>query len=247
MDRGILLKQCRKLLKAYHDGSLGNCRMPEDTNPGFSESEAEERLSYFTLPMSLNYQRDSYKLWEAALKTFQDIETKPVFVIKQAASLSESELKEKLLKYKLALQPNKHIGTWRTITKTIFENWETMGNLFKAAGNDFLKLKNLIQEKHKKGFPYLSGPKIFNYWSFIASTYGKVPMANRQFIEIAPDTHITKCSVSLGVIDEEEAEKLSKDKISEKWREVLAGTEINPIDMHPPLWFWSRNNFNFKI
>jgi len=247
MNRRKLLEQCRKLLKAYHDSSLGNCRMPEDTNPGFSDSQAEERLAYFTLPMSLNYQRDSYKLWEAALKTFQDIETRPVFIIKQAASLPESELREKLLKYKLALQPNKHIQTWKTIIQTIQENWGTIENLFRAAGNDFLKLKDIVQNKHKKGFPYLSGPKIFNYWSFIASTYGKVTMLNRQFIEIAPDTHITKCSVLLGVIDEEEAGKLSKEKISERWREVLSGTEINPIDMHPPLWFWSRNDFNFKV
>ncbi len=247
MDRGKLLEQCRKLLQAYRDGALGNCRMPEDTNPGFTDSQIEERLSYFTLPMSLNYQRDSYKLWEAALKTFQDTETKSVFIIKQVVGLSDNDLRAKLLKHKLALQPNKHISTWKTIAKTVFENWGSIQNLFKAGDNNFLHLKDLIQGKYKKGFPYLSGPKIFNYWSFIASTYGKVPMANRQFIEIAPDTHITKCSVLLGVINAEEAEKLSREKISERWREALAGTEINPIDMHPPLWFWSRNNFIFKI
>jgi hypothetical protein len=27
----------------------------------------------------------------------------------------------------------------------------------------------------------------------------------------------------------------------------LSWSEISPIDMHSPLWFWSRNNFEFKI
>ncbi len=35
--------------------------MPEDSNPG-NFANAEERLVYFTLPMALNYQRNSYSL-----------------------------------------------------------------------------------------------------------------------------------------------------------------------------------------
>ncbi|MEA3430413.1 MAG: hypothetical protein U9R08_04025, partial [Nanoarchaeota archaeon] len=61
------------------------------------------------------------------------------------------------------------------------------------------------------------------------------------------DTHVTKCSVVLGVISKDEAETVSKEKLSEKWRQVLDGTGINPIDMHSPLWFWSRNKFEFKL
>ena len=72
-------------------------------------------------------------------------------------------------------------------------------------------------------------------------------LKNSEFIEIAPDTHVTRCSVIVGVITQEEAENLTKEKISEKWRKLLIGTGINPIDMHSPLWFWSRNNFQFKI
>ncbi len=99
----------------------------------------------------------------------------------------------------------------------------------------------------KKGFPYLSGPKIFNYWSFIMSTHGQMPLKHRELIEIAPDIHVTKCSVKLGLISSEEAEKLSKEEISKQWREVLEGSGINPIEMHPPLWFWSRNGFKYKL
>ncbi len=221
--------------------------MPEDSNPGFKDTEIEERLSYFTFPMALNYQRDSYKLWEAALKTFQDSETNFVFDVKEVSSRSEEQVRLALMKYKLALQPNKHVSTWRTIAKTIHENWGSFENLIKATDRDFLTLKQLLQVDYKKGFPYLSGPKIFNYWSFIISTYGSIKLKNRDQIDIAPDTHITQCSVRIAVITQEEAERLSKEQISTRWRELLVDSGIDPIDMHSPLWFWSRNGFLYEL
>lgn len=247
MFKEEIISKCRILLAAYKKGKLGNMRMPEDSNPGFSVTDKELRLFYFTLPMSLNYQRDSYNLWESVLKTFQDSETKKLFNIQFSAQISEDELRIYLIKYKIALQPNKHITTWKTISKTIYENWGTISKMLEFVDYDFLKLKELIQIKFKKGFPYLSGPKIFNYWSFILQTYCDITLKNSEFIEIAPDTHITKCSVLLGVISEEESKSLTKEFISEKWRILLKDSGINPIDMHSPLWFWSRNNFEFKL
>ncbi|MBI2409606.1 hypothetical protein HYV30_01010 [Candidatus Kaiserbacteria bacterium] len=242
---GSLIQTCQKLIDAYKTGKIGQTRMPEDSNPGFAEDKWDMRLAYFTLPMALNYQRDSYKLWEAALETFRDPETHFVFDIAEVSSRREEEVRAALLKHRLALQPNKHIHTWRIIATTVKNNWGSFDNFMKATDGDFLKLKQLVQSDFKKGFPYLSGPKIFNYWSFIISTYGGVNLKNRYQIDIAPDTHIIQCSVKLGVITQGEAEKLSKENISQRWREILKGSGIDPIDMHPPLWFWSRNNFIF--
>ncbi len=246
MENAEIVNACRRIQDAYKSGLLGQTVMPEDTNPGFIDSQFEERLSYFTLPMALNYQRDSYKLWEAALKTFNDPETKFVFDVHTVSLKSEEEVRAALMKYKVALQPNKHVNTWRTIAKTIDENWGSVENLITASNSDFLQLKQLIQVDYKKGFPYLSGPKIFNYWSFILSTYGGVQLKNRDQIDIAPDTHITQCSVRLAVITQDESISLSKDQISNRWREVLKGSGIDPIDMHSPFWFWSRNGFIFS-
>jgi len=245
MDKKQIISKCKILLEAYNSGKLGYMKMPEDSHPEFSDKET--RLIYFTLPMSLNYQRDSYKLWESTLNTFKDPKTNVIFNIKTSAFLEEDKLRQCLKKYKVALQPNKHIATWKKISKTIFENWGTITILLETTNHDFLKLKEIVQQKFKKGFPYLSGPKIFNYWCFILQEYGKEKLKNSEFIEIAPDTHITKCSAILGVVSKEESESFSKEKISERWREILKGTGINPIDMHSPLWFWSRNNFKFKI
>lgn len=105
-----IIQNCKKLLQAYSQGKLGYMEMPEDKNPWFSNTETELCLTYFTLPMALNYQRNSYLLRESALQTYQDIETKNVFDIKQVNSMDIDELKNKLIKYKLALQPNKHIN-----------------------------------------------------------------------------------------------------------------------------------------
>ncbi len=245
--QNMLISNCKNLLDAYKNGLLGNCRMPEDSSPDFSEEEKEIRLAYFTLPMSLNYQRDSYKLWEAALKTYNDPDTNDVFSVSASATMSIDELRRKLMKYKVALQPNKHIQTWRKISETIYQQWGTIGSMMKTANQDFLQIRDIVQQKRKKGFPYLSGPKIFNYWSFIISSYGGSTLMNRQWIDIAPDTHITKCSVILGVITQDEADKWSREKISERWRNLLDGSGIDPIDMHPPLWFWSRNNFIYEL
>jgi hypothetical protein len=242
-----LLKNCRKLIEAFKSGRLGQTVMPEDSSPDFSEADKEFRIAYFTLPMALNYQRDSYKLWESALKTFNDTETRFVFDVKAVSKASEDEVRKALMKYKVALQPNKHINTWRTISKTIHNEWGSFTKFFEAVNGDFVYLKQLIQVDHKKEFPYLSGPKIFNYWSFIISTYGKISLSNRDQIEIAPDTHITQCSVKLGVISQEEAVNLTKEEISERWRDLLKNSGIDPIDMHPPLWFWSRNGFIYNL
>ncbi len=242
-----LHENCRKLLDAYRAGKLGQTKMPEDSNPGFSDREMEMRLAYFTLPMALNYQRDSYKLWESALKTWNDMDTRNVFDVAAVSKMSDDELREKLLKYKIALQPNKHIATWKAIANTVSAEWGSMSDFMQVTGGDFLSLRELVQGKYKKQFPYLSGPKIFNYWSFILGEYGGVDLKNREYIEIAPDTHITQCSVLLGVITADEVDGLSKDQISERWRTLLTGSCIAPIEMHPPLWFWSRNGFLYEL
>lgn len=102
-------KKIHKLLSAYKNHQLGNQIMPEDTKPVFKDTpqDFERRLVHFTLPMSLNYQRDSYKLWDACLTTYNDKNTADIFSIKNSSLMYTKTLREKLLKHKIALQPNK--------------------------------------------------------------------------------------------------------------------------------------------
>ena len=96
MPNTEIINKCKTLLLAFKEGKLGQTKMPENSNPGFSYNEIELRLAYFTLPMALNYQRDSYKLWEAAMKTYNDPTTKIVYEINKVALMDENLLREML-------------------------------------------------------------------------------------------------------------------------------------------------------
>ncbi|MCC2630688.1 MAG: hypothetical protein K0S38_497 [Candidatus Paceibacter sp.] len=242
-----LIDKCRFLINACDEGKLGTTVMPEDSSPTFTDKQKEKRIAYFTLPMALNYQRDSYKLWEAALKTWNDKETRVVFDVKKAAALDTDVLRKYLGRYRLALQPNKHTHSWQSISKVVTEEWGSFEKMLSALDYDFLKLKQTIQGTHKKRFPYLSGPKIFNYWSSILKRYAQVELKNIEHIELAVDTHILKCSIALEVITSEEALKLERLAIADKWRKALNGSGIAPSEMHFILWFWSRNGFLYTF
>ena len=99
-----ILRRVANLMAAYDKGLLGGKVMPEDANPGLAKNSAEN-CAYFTLPMALNYQRNSYTLWQSALQTYEDENTRDIFVPQLAAQMDIALLREKLMAYKLAIQP----------------------------------------------------------------------------------------------------------------------------------------------
>ena len=62
-------------------------------------------------------------------------------------------------------------------------------------------------------------------------------------LSVIPDTHVLQSTVKLGLhngaVTAEIADKL--------WRDLLVGTDLYPVDMHPVLWNWSRNNFQPEV
>ena len=118
-----ILKNVEELLQLYRDGSLGGEIMPEDANPGLGKG-AKENYLYFTLPMALNYQRNSYKLWEAAKAAYLDVETRDIFSPECVVNMEQEELRTKLLRYKVALQPNKHIEIWWRLCNTFMDTFQ---------------------------------------------------------------------------------------------------------------------------
>ncbi|MED5017372.1 hypothetical protein P9847_08625 [Paenibacillus chibensis] len=83
----------------YLSGLLGGEIMPEDANPDLPKGSAQNYL-YFTLPMALNYQRNSYTLWDSARKSYEDEETAGIFNPEWVLSMEENKLRELLLKPK---------------------------------------------------------------------------------------------------------------------------------------------------
>jgi len=239
-----LLNKVDTLINMYKNGELGGEVMPEDANPHLEKSSNENYL-YFTLPMALNYQRNSYTLWENANKTYEDEETRFVFNPKICLEKSFEEVQYALTKYKVALQKQKQTEIWLSLCNTSVELYDgDIRNLFASLDNDVDKIRNFIQKENNKKFPYLSGTKICNYWLYLIYQYTNRKYKNIENLTVAPDTHVVKATHRLGLITDEELNKSDVQLIViDRWNELLKGTKYKPIDIHTPLWLWSRNGF----
>jgi len=95
---------------------------------------------------------------------------------------------------------------------------------------------------------YLGGNKICNYWLYVLEQYTDIQFVDRENITVAPDTHVVQASERLGVISPEEAISANvQEFLASRWAELLKGTELVPIDVHTPMWLWSRGKFEVEI
>lgn len=244
MNKAVILDKVEKLITMYKNGELGGEVMPEDANPNLEKDSLENYL-YFTLPMALNYQRNSYTLWESALKTYSDEDTKFVFNPKQCLEKSFEEVQYALTKYKVALQKQKQTEIWLALCNTFVEMFDgDIRKLFDMMDNDVDKIRNFIQKENKKKFPYLSGTKICNYWMYVIYQYTDKKYKNIENLTVAPDTHVCKSTLKLGLITNEEFNSNNVQlTVIERWQELFKDTKYKPIDIHTILWLWSRNGF----
>ncbi|MEI3499049.1 MAG: hypothetical protein V8Q71_00800 [Bacilli bacterium] len=244
MDKRTILDNVDKLMILYKNGELGGEVMPEDANPNLEKNSLENYL-YFTLPMALNYQRNSYTLWESALKTYNDEETRFVFNPKLCLKKSFEEVQYALTKYKVALQKQKQTEIWLSLCNTFVEMFDgDIRNLFDQLDNDVNKIRNFMQKENKKKFPYLSGTKICNYWLYVIYQYTDRRYKNIECLTVAPDTHVCKATHRLGLINDEEFNSNNVQQIViDRWQELFKGIKYKPIDIHTQLWLWSRNGF----
>lgn len=248
MNKHEILQNIEKLVIMHKNGLLGGEIMPEDYNPHFNRNSIEN-YNFFTLPMALNYQRNSYKLWESATKTWEDEETRFVFDPKTVNQTDFEKVQKALVKYKVALQSNKQTEIWIKLCNTIIELFDNnIKNLFKINDYDVNNIRNYIQKENKPKFPYLSGNKICNYWLYVLYQYTDIAFKNIDQLTVAPDTHVMKASYKLGVITEKELNSNNAQLIViNRWNEILKESKYNPIDIHTPMWLWSRNGFKSLI
>lgn len=244
MNKKEILYNIDILYTMYKKGDLGGEIMPEDVNPNLDKTSSENYL-YFTLPMALNYQRNSYTLWENANKTYLDSETNFVFNPKKVVDSSFEDVQKALVKYRVALQQNKQTEIWIKLCNTIVDLFDgDIRNLFKEFNNNVEDIRNYIQKINKIRFPYLSGTKICNYWLYVIYQYTGIVYKDIESLTVAPDTHVVKATHRLGLITNEELNKSDVQIIViDRWNEILKDSKYNPIDIHTPLWLWSRNGF----
>jgi hypothetical protein len=232
------LEKVRRLVTLYEQGLIPTLAQHE-VNPGLPRNNRENYL-YFTLPVCINFQRSSPAMWAAALATWEDPDTRYLFFPEKLARTPVEQIRAGLTKHKLALQPNKHVLIWTAIAQTLHDYYDDdPRRILEEAEGDAGKLITLLQKTHRKRFPYLSGPKLSNYWPFILSCYTDVRFKNMQEISIIPDTHVLQSSVQLGVTPA----GATPLQTEQAWKLLLKDSGISPSVVHPVLWNWSRNKF----
>src|SRR5262245_51584773 len=102
--RAAILRRLGEIQELHRSGALGGETMPEDARPPLDRGSLE-LYHYLTLPMALNYQRNSYALWRAATLTFLDPDTRDVFDPLLVAEMGLERLRTGLVKHRVALQP----------------------------------------------------------------------------------------------------------------------------------------------
>jgi len=240
----VILSQVELLIKMYERGELGGEIMPEDINPGL-EKTSKDNYIYFTLPMALNYRRNSYKLWESAKATYEDKATAWVYQPELVVKASFAELQAALTKYNLALFKVRQTDIWLKLSMSIMTLFNgDLRALFTMFNNDVVKIRDYVQKEHKKAFPYLSGNKICNYWLYVVHIYCGAQYTHLEALNVAADTHVIKATHRLGLITDQELESANVQLIViDRWSQLFKNTKYKPIDIHTILWLWSRNGF----
>lgn len=238
LSKEKILRRVLKLHSLFREGKIPTLPYHE-VNPGL-EKKSRENYLYFTFPPCINFQRSSPAMWASALKTYEDPETNYLFFPERVVKHTRERVQKDLLKHKLSLQKNKHTDIWIAISKTLHELFrDDPRELLKSGSWDVMKIHNIIQKEQKINFPYLSGQKMSNYWLYILSRYTDAKFLNMQEISIIPDTHVLQCTVRLGLTDKPSSPLV----VANLWKELLRGSGITPVEIHPVLWNWSRNNF----
>ena len=81
--------------------------------------------------------------------------------------------------------------------------------------------------------------KLYSMWQYTDREF--VNIGN---LSVAPDTHVIKATHRLGLITDGELVRGDVQSIAaDRWKELFEGTKYKPIDIHTPLWLWSRNGF----
>lgn len=233
----LTVERLRQLLELFDLGEFGS--QSHEVHPDLP-LESDENYLYFTLSAALNLQRRSEGLWRSALATFSDPATR--FVFSPSAVVERPhEARAALIKHRLALQTERHTKIWLTLCDTLHRRYGGRPQALLAAGDfDVSKIISLMVSA-KSEFPCISGPKMANYWLYILSRFTDAPIRNKHQISIIPDVHVTRASAHLGLIKDTNGVK--PEYVAAIWRAGLEGTGIAPMDLHAPLWRWSRAEF----
>lgn len=237
-----ILQKVISLKKEYDKGNIPRLK----THEVHPELPPDDRLNYlyFTLPVSLNFQRSSPAMWRSALETFNDPNTNYLFYPEKSLKEDREKVQADLVKHRLALQRNRHTDIWLKISLAFNQLFENDPRVFlNQYEYDADRIVQTLSKDLKQNFPYLGGPKMSNYWMLILMKFTDARFDNTDKISIIPDTHVRQASEVLGIARSDD----TAENIANAWFELLKGSDITPVEMHSVLWNWSRANFKPEV
>jgi hypothetical protein len=230
------------IVSAFREGRLGPDVVPEDDEPAYINEG--DRWAFLALVTSVNYRRNSASLWRSAKAAYEDSATRWIFDVAQVTTADREVLLRTLTSTGVAIQPTRQVPGWRAIAESVHEQWGSFQTLVNDHAS-FHELRRTVQVDYRKGFPYLSGPKLFNYWNYTMMRKGMTSFPDANLIDVAVDSHVMKSSVQLGL--PAAISGAPAPAVASEWRDILAESWLVPTDLTVPLWIWSRANFEPSV
>jgi len=246
------------LTKDIHKGQHpdDDSEMPEKKLPAGMKAGSLEYILFITLSVSIDYQRDADRLWDAARATFEDSETTYLFNPFLLAGKRLEIIVQDMQKHNLSKKPYRDAHTWRAVALSFLKKWQEDPLCFlDACGWDAIEiLSRLGRDKHFDGrkeasyFPYLRGRKIGPLWlRMLRDNVGLKKLKNLGRVPIPADIHVARSSLAVGIVRGRFKRHIEPvyQKIREAWAESARGfeygrREMTALDMDKPLWKLSK-------
>ena len=218
--------------------------------PGM-ERGSNEHIIYLTLLMSLNYNRDAGKLWEAVHGAYINENYRWIFNVREINSHNHEDLSDVLQVSEIAQRAEQDVKIWEKISESILDICKGRLKQFikKECDNDAVLLFYMMKFRYKIFFPFLSGDKILPLWIRFLKDYCHIKLKNLEKIMIPIDIHVARTTAYLGCIssDEVRSYKLNDIKyyIDKAWEKVIYinranGNSFIKLDIDEPLWNLGR-------
>jgi hypothetical protein len=242
------------------EGIFGQNIMPEDMLWGGDlldighERGSYEHLMFITMVVSIDYQRDADKLWEAGRESMDDKETKWLFSPIDVKGKPINDIMRAMKKHRLSQKHSKDAWIWKTVSESFARLYNSdPGNLIKECDYDAMKIFNKkFDIRFKKNFPFLSGNKIFPLWIRMLHDNLEIKLKNIEKMPIPVDVHIARSTFTTGCLIGEYFGTIPEiaPKIDEAWKTVLSKVK-HPnlkysLQLDEPLWHLSKNGCTYR-
>lgn len=244
------------------EGIFGHNVMPEDLLPRWGsdlsssgvERGSYEQLMFITLVVSIDYQRDANQLWDAGRRTFEDTETRWLFMPEELVKRPTDDIIEAMGVHRLAKKPKKDAGIWSDVSKSFHKIYDSNPlNLVKDCKYDALEIFNKkFDPMFKQSFPFLSGDKIFPLWIRMLHDNVGMELRNLDKIPIPVDVHITRATFTTGCLVGSYEGTIAKifPKIDEAWKRTIKLVDhpklTYRLQLDEPLWHLSKYGCRFR-